>query len=58
MHPKYKCNINLTNKALDFINLTEILRSKEVVIHSCPAFLEQDYIPTIYTFTLYSVYKV
>ena len=34
---KHKCNIKFTKKALDFINVTKILDSKEI-IDSCPDF--------------------
>ena len=43
---KYKCNINFTNKALDFINVARILCSKEI-IDSHPDFVEQVDIPMI-----------
>ena len=48
---KYKSNINFTNKALDFINVAKVLRSKGN-IDSRPDLVEQDDIlMVIYTLT-------
>ena len=43
--------LKFTNKALDFLNVARILRSKEI-IDSCPGFVEKGDIPMlIYTLT-------
>ena len=47
---KYKCNINFTNKAFNFINVVRILYSTEI-IDSPPGYIGQDDIPmAIYTY--------
>ena len=44
--PKYRCNISFCNKALDFINLPQILRSDDV-LKNCPSYLDQSDLPMI-----------
>ena len=49
--PKYRCNVKFSNKALDFINLAKIIRTKEV-IDACPLSLEHSELPmVVYTLT-------
>ena len=50
--PKYKVNVNFSSKALDFINLTRILRSKASQDH-LPAYVSKNDIPMV----IYSLSK-
>ena len=44
--PKYKVNIEFVNKALDFINLPPIIRSKNIKDHS-PFLMEETDVPMV-----------
>ena len=44
--PKYRCNVLFSNKALDFINLSKLLRSPESITNM-PSLIEKSDIPMI-----------
>ena len=46
---KYRCNISFSNKALDFINLSKLLRSLRsiIAIYSLPSQIDKSDIPMI-----------